>query len=105
MRLTIALAFALGFVYFAVFEASPAQATPGKALLGIRVADLAGGRLGFGRSAFRQLMKCAELTSSGVTYIIAAFTGRRQALHDMFAGTIVIQAPRAVPSPRRAAVF
>ncbi len=101
---TIALAFALSFVYFAVFETSPAQATPGKMLLGLKVADLSGRRLGPGRSLFRQLMKCAELCSSGITYVIAAFTGRRQALHDMFAGTIVIQMPRAA-SPRRAAVF
>ena len=102
---TVALAFVLSFVYFAAFEASPLQATPGKALLGLKVTDLSGGRPGIGRVLFRQLMKCAELCSSGVTYVIAAFTGRRQALHDMFAGTLVIHAPRALPGPRRAAVF
>ena len=101
---TMALAFVLSFAYFASFEASPLQATPGKALLGLRVTDLSGGRPGIGRVLFRQLMKCAELCSSGVTYVIAAFTGRRQALHDMFAGTVVIQMPRAA-SARRAAVF
>lgn len=98
------LAFVLSFAYFLFFEASPAQATPGKALLGLKVADLAGRRLSVGRSAFRQMMKCAEIVSSGVTYLIAGFTSRRQALHDIFAGTIVTQgavrqdetAPRAM---------
>jgi uncharacterized RDD family membrane protein YckC len=103
--LTGALGFALSFIYFAGFEASSAQGTPGKIMLGLRVADLAGHRLGFGRSAFRQLMKCAEIASSGITYVIAAFTERRQALHDMFAGTIVTQAARAAPLPRRAIAF
>jgi uncharacterized RDD family membrane protein YckC len=102
---TFLLGFVLAFGYFAAFEASALQGTPGKTLLGLRVADLSGRRLGVGRSLFRQLMKSAELTSSGITYVIAAFTGRRQALHDLFAGTIVIQSPRAASSPRRAAVF
>lgn len=101
--LTAAIAFVLAFVYFAGFESSAAQATPGKALLGLKVTDLAGRRIHIGRSIFRQLMKCAEIASSGITYVIAAFTGRRQALHDMFAGTLVLRAAlRPVASPRRA---
>lgn len=104
--LTGVLAFVLSFAYFAAFEASPAQATPGKVLLGLKVTDLAGRRMGLGRSLWRQLMKCAEIASSGITYIIAAFTGRRQALHDMFAGTLVVEAgPRTASSPRRAIAF
>jgi uncharacterized RDD family membrane protein YckC len=104
--LTGALAFALSFVYFAGFEASAAQATPGKVFFGLKVAGLDGRRIGLGRSLFRQLMKCAEIASSGITYLIAAFTGRRQALHDMFAGTLVLQtASRPIASPRRAIAF
>jgi uncharacterized RDD family membrane protein YckC len=104
-RITGALALILSFLYFAAFEASAAQATPGKALLGLRVTDRNGRKLGMGRSLFRQLMKCAEISSSGITYIIAAFTDRRQALHDMFAGTIVTHVPRAAAAPRRAIAF
>jgi uncharacterized RDD family membrane protein YckC len=103
---TAALGFLLAFVYFAAFEASPLQATPGKAALGLKVADLDGRRIGPGRSLFRQLMKCAELVSSGVTYVIAAFTARHQALHDMFASTLVLRAAsRPYASARRAIAF
>jgi uncharacterized RDD family membrane protein YckC len=103
---TAALGFLLSFVYFAAFEASPLQATPGKAALGLRVADLGGRRIGLGRSLFRQLMKCAEFVSSGITYVIAAFTARHQALHDIFAGTLVLQtAARPLAGARRAAAF
>ena len=104
--LTAGLAVALAVLYFTAFEASPAQATPGKALLGLRVADLNGARIGFARSLFRQAMKCLEIASSGITYLIAAFTGRRQALHDMFAGTLVLQqATRPLAGARRATAF
>jgi uncharacterized RDD family membrane protein YckC len=104
--LTGAAGFLLAFAYFAILEASAARATPGKALLGLRVTDLSGRRLGLGRSLFRQLMKCAEIASSGITYVIAAFTGRRQALHDIFAGTLVVRtAPQPVAPPQRAVAF
>lgn len=104
--LTSATGFLLALTYFTILEASAAQATPGKTLLGLRVTDLSGRRIGFRRSLFRQLVKCAEIASSGITYVIAAFTGRRQALHDMFAGTLVVQAvSRPAASQRRAIAF
>jgi uncharacterized RDD family membrane protein YckC len=103
---TAALAAVLSFFYFTAFEASSAQATPGKALLGLKVVDLSGRRIGPVRALFRQLVKALEIASSGITYVIAAFTGRRQALHDMFAGTLVLQTDqRPFAAPRRAAAF
>jgi uncharacterized RDD family membrane protein YckC len=103
---TAALAVALSLFYFVGFEASSAQATPGKAVLGLKVADLNGRRIGPARALFRQLVKGLEIASSGITYVIAAFTGRRQALHDMFAGTLVLQTDqRPFAGLRRAAAF
>ena len=91
-RLTQALCALLPFVYFLLMESSARQASFGKQALGIKVTDAAGRRLGLGRAAFRQLMKATNLFSTGITYFIAAFTERRQALHDMFAGTLVLRA-------------
>jgi uncharacterized RDD family membrane protein YckC len=102
--LTVATGVLLALSYFTILEASTAQATPGKMLLGLRVTDLDGRRLGIARSLFRQLVKCAELASSGITYVIAAFTGRRQALHDIFAGTLVVQAAARPAAVRRRAI-
>ncbi|HEX2112943.1 MAG TPA: RDD family protein [Alphaproteobacteria bacterium] len=104
--LTGGLGFLLSFVYFAAFEASTLQATPGKAALGLKVADLSGAPIGLGRSLFRQAMKVLEFASSGITYIIAAFTARHQALHDIFAGTVVLRtASRPLATARRATAF
>ncbi len=94
-HLTLALAIVLPFFYFALMESSRHQGSLGKIALGLKVTDLAGERLGLGRSLFRQTMKMAEVASSGITYLIAGFTGRRQALHDMFAGTLVVRQSRA----------
>lgn len=94
------LVFALAFVYFLAFETSAWQATPGKALFGLKVTDAAGGRIGFGRSLARQLLKCLEIASDGITYLIAAFTGKQQALHDMFAGTLVVRTAVPAAAPR-----
>ena len=91
-RLTQVLCALLPFVYFLLMESSARQASLGKQALGIKVTDAAGLRLGLGRAAFRQLMKATNLFSTGITYLIAAFTERRQALHDMFAGTLVLRA-------------
>ena len=42
------------------------------------------------------------MASSGLTYLIAAFTERRQGLHDVLAGTLVVRAapeqPAAAPA-------
>jgi Tfp pilus assembly major pilin PilA len=75
------------------------QATPGKLLLRIHVTDLAGRRIGFGRATGRHFARILSSLIFYVGYLMAAFTWRRQALHDMLAGTLVVQgnvtAPRA----------
>jgi uncharacterized RDD family membrane protein YckC len=86
------LGFVLAFAYFALFEASALQASPGKRALGLRVSDLAGRRVRPGRALARQLFKCLDVASSGLTYLIAGFTERRQGLHDILAGTLVVRA-------------
>lgn len=92
------IAFALAFAYFAAFEASSWQASPGKRLLGLSVTDLAGQRLGLGRALARQLFKCLDIASSGLTYLIAGLTERRQGLHDILAGTLVVRAASVQPA-------
>ena len=76
--------------YYAGFESSRQQATFGKQAIGIKVTDLAGRRIGFGRALGRW---CAALLSYLTLYIgffMAGFTSRKQALHDYVAGTLVV---------------
>jgi hypothetical protein len=89
---TVTLFIFVPLAAFAAFESSRWQATPGKRLLGLRVVDLDGRRLGAARVVARQCLKLVDVATSMVTFVIAAVTPRRQALHDILAGTLVIKA-------------
>ena len=86
------IATAGGFLYFALMESSTNQATVGKMALGIKVTDLEGNRISFGRALGRTFAKILSGLIIFIGYIIAAFTEKKQALHDMIAGTLVVKA-------------
>ncbi len=83
----------LSFAYFVIWESSAWQATPGKRILRIRVTDLAGRRLSFFHASVRHLGKIASSLTFYLGFLMAAFTARRQALHDLLSGCVVLQDP------------
>ena len=84
------LAWGLPWVYEALMLSSDRQATLGKIALGIRVTGLQSQRLTFGRATGRHFAKYISALLLGIGFIIAAFTERKQALHDMIAETLVV---------------
>ncbi len=80
----------IGWVYFAVMESSEKQATLGKMALGIRVVDVDGNKISFARATGRYFSKIISALILMIGYIMAAFTAKKQALHDMIAGTLVV---------------
>ena len=78
------------WLYFAGMESSRHQATLGKLALGIKVTDATGCRIGFGRASGRHFAKIISGLLIGIGYIIAAFTPKKQALHDILAGCLVV---------------
>jgi uncharacterized RDD family membrane protein YckC len=92
MEIVVGLVFWL--VYFAGLESSERQATPGKRVLSLKVTDLSGRRISFGRAVGRRFATILSALTLGVGFAMAGFTRRRQALHDMIAGTLVIHQPR-----------
>ena len=91
--------FALTILYEPAFLSSSLEATPGKRLLDLRVTGVAGERLTFFRSLVRFLAKLVSGLTLCVGYAMAAYTARRQALHDIIAGTLVVRrgiAPGAI---------
>ena len=83
------LYFCAGWIYEAAMESSSKQATIGKLALGLKVTDLAGARISFARATGRHFAKIISKMILLVGYIMAGFTERKQALHDMIAGTLV----------------
>ena len=87
----VTIAGLIWWFYFAGFESSRWQATPGKRLMGIRVTDAAGARASFARTTGRSFAKILSGLLCGIGYLMAAFTARKQALHDLIAGTLVVR--------------
>jgi len=83
------------WLYFALQESSRAQATLGKRLLGIQVTDRAGNRVGFGRASGRYFGKIISALILYIGFMMAGWTHRKQALHDMMADTLVVRKPTA----------
>lgn len=79
------------WLYFTISESSPWQATPGKKLLGLRVTDEGGNRIGFGRANGRYWSKILSALILCIGYIMVAFTEKKQGLHDKIAGTLVFK--------------
>lgn len=79
------------WLYNAILHASRWQATLGKRAMGIIVTDLEGNRIGFGKATLRFAGKIISTFIFFLGYVLAAFTSRRQALHDMIGGTIVLK--------------
>lgn len=81
----------IGWLYNAILESSPLQGTLGKLVLGLKVTDLNGNRIGFGRATGRYFAKILSGCALLIGYIMVAFTARKQGLHDMIAGTLVVR--------------
>ena len=80
------------WLYEAFMLSSAKQATLGKMAVGIKVTDDKGGRLSFGRATGRHFAKWLSGFFFLIGYIIAAFTEKKQALHDLIASTLVVSA-------------
>lgn len=80
----------IGWLYFALMESSEKQGTLGKIVLGIKVTDHLGRKISFARASGRFWAKLLSVISLGVGYIMAAFTKKKQALHDMVADCLVV---------------
>ncbi|HUY68315.1 MAG TPA: RDD family protein [Alphaproteobacteria bacterium] len=81
----------IAWVYFALPESSKHRATFGKRLCGIQVTDMEGNRPTLARATtrfFGKFLSCAILM---IGFIMAAFTERHQALHDILAETLVLK--------------
>lgn len=85
------LGIVISWMYFALMESSANQGTVGKMALGIKVIDLNGERISFGKATGRYFGKILSALIILIGFIMAGFTAKKQALHDMIAGTLVVR--------------
>ncbi|GAC1672503.1 MAG: hypothetical protein NVS9B4_27460 [Candidatus Acidiferrum sp.] len=81
-----------GWLYFALMESSSWEGTLGKKILSLRVSNLSGAHVSFAQASARYFSKIISgLIPFGVGYIIAGFTEKKQAVHDMIASCLVLR--------------
>ena len=78
------------WIFYAAFESSLKQATPGKMALGIIVTDLEGNRISFGKASGRFFSKIISGLIVCIGFLMVAFTQKKQGLHDKISECLVI---------------
>lgn len=81
----------LNWFYFTLLESSSKQATLGKMALGVIVTNLEGGRISFGRANGRYWGKILSGLILMIGFIMVGCTERKQGLHDIMAGCLVLK--------------
>jgi uncharacterized RDD family membrane protein YckC len=85
------LGWIIGWLYNALMESSSLQGSLGKLALGITVTDMQGQRISFGRATGRYWGKIISTITIYIGYMMAGWTEKKQALHDIMAECLVIR--------------
>ena len=80
----------IAFPYFALMESSHWQGTIGKRVMKIKVTDIEGNRISFGRATGRYFLKMVSSFEFMLGYLIS-FSDQRQTWHDYIAKTLVVK--------------
>ena len=84
------LSIIIAWLYYSLMESSEYQATLGKMALHLRVTDVTGNRVSFARATGRYFGKIISGIILCIGYMMAGWTEKKQALHDIMAGTLVV---------------
>ena len=86
------VAMVASWLYYALMESSQTQGTLGKMAISLAVTDAQGKPVTFGRASGRFFAKIITgLIPFAIGYIMAGFTEKKQALHDMIASCLVVR--------------
>jgi uncharacterized RDD family membrane protein YckC len=85
------LSTAVMWLYFALQESGPNQATIGKRALGLKVINSNGGRITFGQATGRHFGKWVSFVILFIGFLMVLWDDKRQALHDKMAGTYIVK--------------
>lgn len=78
------------WLYYALLESSPLQASVGKIIVGIKVVDRRGRRLTFWQATERIFSKLITNVTFYFGFFIAAFDKKKRTLHDRISHSIVV---------------
>ena len=81
-------------IYWILMESSRYQASIGKMLVGIKVGDKDGRRISIARAAARNASKIISAITLMIGFMMAGWTRRKQALHDILPDCYVTNSPQ-----------
>ena len=84
------ISIAIYAAYYAFFHSSSSQATLGKMAVGIKVVRTDGTRISLLRGIGRYFASLLSGLILGIGFLMAAFTERKQGLHDILCDTLVV---------------
>jgi uncharacterized RDD family membrane protein YckC len=82
------------WLYYACFESSHMQGTPGKKACHLVVCDIDGRRISFWKATGRYFGKFISIITFGIGFLMCSYTKKRQCLHDILAGCQVLKKAR-----------
>lgn len=85
------MGFFVWWLYYAVMESSNMQGTFGKMAMGLKVTDMEGRKVSFTKATARYFLRWVSSFLFGLGYLFPFFTEKRQALHDLLSGCLVIE--------------
>jgi uncharacterized RDD family membrane protein YckC len=81
----------VGAIYYVALDSSSKQGTWGKQIVGLKVTDLQGRRIGAGRAIGRFLARYLSGCTCGIGFLLPLFTEKKQTLHDLICGCLVLK--------------
>lgn len=98
---TAVCAIVINAIYHAWFHSTLVYATPGKMAVGIKVMRSNGEPISFLRALGRFFATALSSIPLGLGFVMAAFTARKQALHDFVSDTVVVDKWAYTDEPER----
>lgn len=84
------ICFSVVILYHGIFEGTSGGATPGKKLYRLKVVRMDGSAVGIPKSFLRILLKFVSAAIALIGFSMIGFHPKRQGLHDLIVGTIVL---------------
>jgi len=81
----------IAWLYGALLESGPNQATIGKKALGLKVTNMEGERISFAQATGRHFGKLLSALIIFIGYLIMIWDEKKQTLHDKMANTLVVK--------------
>ncbi len=81
----------LGVILYDTILVGAFGATVGKAVVGIKIVQQDGQRVGYGRALGRYLATYISMLVLFIGFLMVAFSQDKRGLHDLIAGTVVVR--------------